>query len=152
MPNFLPSPQVSLSDAPFLGAQGGDQSPLLPVGVGGRFLLGDQPQGLILSCDHSWWVGLSLQWVQLGLGRLKGWNTYPKENLEYRQVACLLDHLGVPLLQHSQANCLVAQGASVVGISLEPAEMLQKPVLEKPSTSLRELENSGLLCQWMQRS
>ena len=28
------SPQFSLSDAPFLGAQGGDQPPLLPVGVG----------------------------------------------------------------------------------------------------------------------
>ena len=31
---LLPSPQVSLSDAPFLWAQGGDQSPLLPAGVG----------------------------------------------------------------------------------------------------------------------
>ena len=29
-----PNPKVSLSDAPFLGAQGGDQSPLLPIGVG----------------------------------------------------------------------------------------------------------------------
>ena len=34
MPPFLWSPQVSLSDAPFLGAQGGDQSPLPPFGVG----------------------------------------------------------------------------------------------------------------------
>ena len=33
MPPFLRSPQFSLSDAPFLGAQGGDQSPFLPVGV-----------------------------------------------------------------------------------------------------------------------
>ena len=31
-------------------------------------------------------------------------------------------------------------------------EMLQKPVLKKPSTTLRELENSGLLCQQTQRS
>ena len=30
--------------------------------------------------------------------------------------------------------------------------MLQKPVLEKPSTTLGELENSGLLCWWAQRS
>ena len=44
MPNFLPSPQVSLSDAPFLGAQGGDQSPLLPVGVGS--CLGTSPKAL----------------------------------------------------------------------------------------------------------
>ena len=32
------------------------------------------------------------------------------------------------------------------------AVMLQKPGLEKPSTTLRELENSGLLRQWAQRS
>ena len=30
--------------------------------------------------------------------------------------------------------------------------LLQKTVLEKPSTTLGELENSGLLCQWAQRS
>ena len=30
--------------------------------------------------------------------------------------------------------------------------LLKKPVLEKPNTTLRELENSGLLCQWAQRS
>ena len=32
----------------------------------------------------------------------------------------------------------------MVGISLEPPEMLQKPVLKKSSTTLGELENSGL--------
>ena len=32
--SLLPSPQFSLCDASFLGAQGGDQSLLLPVGVG----------------------------------------------------------------------------------------------------------------------
>ena len=31
-------------------------------------------------------------------------------------------------------------------------EMWQKPVLKKPSTTLRELENSGLLCRQAQRS
>ena len=30
--------------------------------------------------------------------------------------------------------------------------MLQKPVLEKPNTTLGELENSGLLRWWAQRS
>ena len=30
--------------------------------------------------------------------------------------------------------------------------LFQKPVIEKPSTTLRELENSGLLHQWAQRS
>ena len=44
MPPFLWSPQVSQSDAPFLGAQGGDQSPLLPTGVGS--CLGTSPGAL----------------------------------------------------------------------------------------------------------
>ena len=44
MPNFLPSPQVSLSDAPFLGAQGGDQSLLLQIGV--VLCLGTSPGAL----------------------------------------------------------------------------------------------------------
>ena len=30
--------------------------------------------------------------------------------------------------------------------------LLQKPEIEKPSTTLRELENSGLLHRWAQRS
>ena len=88
----------------------------------------------------------------MGLGHSESQNTGPKENPEYHQVAHLLIPLRVPSLQPSQATSLVAQGASMVGISLGPPEMLQKPVLEKPSTTLRELENSGLLCQWAQRS
>ena len=64
-----------------------------------------------------------------------------KENPEYHQVARLLIHLRIPLLQPGQATFLVAQGAGVVGILLEPPEMLQKPVIENPSTTLRELEN-----------
>ena len=42
--SLFPSPQVSLSDAPFLGTQGGDQSPLLPIGEG--FCLGTGPGAL----------------------------------------------------------------------------------------------------------
>ena len=41
---LFPSPQVSLSDAPFLGAQGGNQSPLLPIGIGS--CLGTGPRAL----------------------------------------------------------------------------------------------------------
>ena len=44
MPLFLPSPQVSFSDAPFLGTQGSDQSPLLCVEVGS--CLGTGPRAL----------------------------------------------------------------------------------------------------------
>ena len=50
MPPFLPSPQVSLTDAPFLGAPGGDQSLLLPIGLGSAWGLAP---GLTLSCGHS---------------------------------------------------------------------------------------------------
>ena len=42
--SFLPSPQFSLSDAPLLGAQGGDQSLLPPAGVGS--CLGIGPRAL----------------------------------------------------------------------------------------------------------
>ena len=42
--SLLLSPQVSLTVASFLGAQGGDQSPLLPVGVGS--CLGTRPGAL----------------------------------------------------------------------------------------------------------
>ena len=45
-----------------------------------------------------------------------------------------------------------AQGAGVLGISLGPSEMLQKPVLKKLSTTLRELESSGLLHRQAQKS
>ena len=60
-------------------------------------------------------------------------------------MACLVVRLGAPPLLPSQTTNLVAQEAGVVGILLGRPEMLQKPVLEKPNTALRELENSGLL-------
>ena len=47
--SLFPSPQVSLSDAPFLGAQGGDQSILLPIGVGS--CLGTSPGALPYPVD-----------------------------------------------------------------------------------------------------
>ena len=83
---------------------------------------------------------------------MKNWNTSLKENPEYHQVARPLLRLQVPSLQHGRATSPAAQGAGVVGISLGPPEMLQKPVLKKPSTALRGLENSGLLHQQAQSS
>ena len=79
-------------------------------------------------------------------------NASLKENLEYCQLARPLVPLGVPSLQPDRATSLEAQGAGVVGILLGPPEMLQKPVLGKPSTTLGESENSSLLCWWAQRS
>ena len=86
----------------------------------------------------------SLQWVQW-LSRLESWITGLKKNLEHCQVVHLLIHLRIPSLQPSRATSPVAQGADMVEVSLGHPEMLQKPVLEKPSTTLGELENSGLL-------
>ena len=54
-----------------------------------------------------------------------------------RQDLCLQTELPLQLL--TRPSCL--------GVTL-----LQKPVFEKPSTTLGELENSGLLWQWAQRS
>ena len=87
-----------------------------------------------------------------GLSCPESGNAGLKENPEYRQVAHLLVRPGAPLLRPGQATSPAAQGAGVVGILLGPPEMLQKPVLEIPSTTLGELENSGLLHQWAQGS
>ena len=54
MPPFLPSPQFSLSDAPFLGAQGGDQSPFLPVGVYPDWGLAPEPYLILWPFLVSW--------------------------------------------------------------------------------------------------
>ena len=46
----------------------------------------------------------------------------------------------------------VAHSLGVGGEGGGCVEMLKKPVLEKPSTTFGELENSGLLCRLAQRS
>ena len=79
--SLFPSPQVSLSDVPFLGAQGGDQSPLLPIGVG------PPNWGPALGPYLMLWPFL----VSLvGFGHLESRNDGLKENLEYYQVMHLL--------------------------------------------------------------
>ena len=149
MPPFSWVPRSLYLMLPSWERQGDDQSPLLPSGVGPDW-------GLALGGDLILWPFLvswsSLQWVRSGLSRLKSQNASPKENPENCWVACLLIRLGVPPLWPSQATSLATQGAGVVSISLGPPEMFQKPVIEKPSTILRELENSGVLHQWTQRS
>ena len=50
------SPQFSLSDAPFLGAQGGDQPPLLPVGVGPDWGLAPGPYLILWPFLVSWTI------------------------------------------------------------------------------------------------
>ena len=79
-------------------------------------------------------------------------NYEPLLHPEHRQVVHLLAHLGVPLFQPRRATSPAAQATDVIGISLEPPEMLQKPELEKPSITLGELEDTGLLCWRAQRT
>ena len=139
--SLLPSPQVSLTVASFLGAprrlsvtmppfsqvpsspylmlpswqlQGGDQPPLLPTGARSDWGLA---LGLTWYGGHSWWAGLYLQWVRLGLGCPESQNTSLKENSEYRQVAHLLVCLGIPSLQPGHAISPAAQEAGMVGES-----------------------------------
>ena len=84
--------------------QEGDQPPLLPIGAGPDWELAP---GLTWDGGHSWWVGLYLQWVRLGLGCPESQNTSLKENSEYHQVAYLLVCLG--FLHSSQAKPSVQQ-------------------------------------------
>ena len=138
---LLLSPQFSLSDAPFLELQGGDQSPLLAVGVGSDWGLA---QGLTWSCGHSWWVGPGAWQSRVGTPvRKRTQNT-----IRWHASLFVLGFLAPVQPSHRVA----AQGADVVGISLGPPEVLQKPAQEKPSTTKGELENSGLLHWWAQRS
>ena len=110
--------------------QGGDQSPLLPTGVGPDWRLALGPY-LIL-------------WPLL-----VGWSIPPMSPVGTR-LSRELEHQcdrepGIPLggmpphLSRSSfapdcwATFLAAQGAGVVGILLGPPEMLQKPVIDNPT-------------------
>ena len=146
-----PFSQVSISPylmSPSWELQGGDQS-LLPVGVGTDWGLAPGPYLILWPFLVSW----SVPPVSPFGARPSGESGHQSErDPEYHQAACLLIRLGVPSLQPSQATSLAAQGVGMVGILLGPPEMLLKPLIKKPSTTLRELENSGLLRWWAQRS
>ena len=129
--------------------QGGDQSPLLPIGVGTDWGLALEPYLILWPFLVSWSVPpMSLAGARL-FGESEHWSEreprLPSGGVPPRSSQ-------TPLLQHNRATSQVAQGASMVGISLGPPEMLQKQVLEKLSPTLGKLENSGLLCLWAQRS
>ena len=116
--SLLPSPQVSLSDAPFLGA----------------------PRRW--SVSSTYWGKIS--WLRFDPRALPDPMASPGELFcpsngsgqgsaiqivgtpfqEYHQVSCYLVHLGAPSLWPGWATSPVDQGAWVVGISLEPPEML----------------------------
>ena len=94
------------------------------------------PHELVRPSESSW-----------GLARWRVGTLFRKIARKYHHVACFLIRLGVPSLHGRgsflRATSLAPQGAGLVGISLGPSEMLQKPVLGKPSTALGELENQA---------
>ena len=115
--SLLLSPQFSLSDAPFLGAPRRwsvfsthwgktwlDTSPVAlpdPAAIPGELFCPSNGSG----------QGSAIQIVGTPFQ-------------EYHQVSCYLVHLGAPSLWPGWATSPVDQGAWVVGISLEPPEML----------------------------
>ena len=138
----FPSPQVSLSDAPFLRAQGGDQSLLLPTGVGSclRTSPGALPYpvditGELVHPSNESSRGSTIQRVGTPVRKRTrktiGWHT----SLFVSGLLC--SDLAEPPVWRLKGPVWLEP--------LGPPEMLQKQVLEKPSTTLRELENSGLL-------
>ena len=149
MPPFSWVPSFPYLLLPSWELQGGDQSPLLLVG--GRTWLALAPGPYLIL-----WP-LLVSWSAAPMSPVRAWpsgqsNTGPKENLEYFQEVCLLVPFGVPLLQPGQTSSPVAQVDIVVGILPRPPAMMQKSVLRKPSITLGEVENSGLLHRWAQRS
>ena len=119
--SLLPSPQVSLTVAPFLGAprrlsvtmppfsspylmlpfwelQGGDQSPFVPVGVGPDWGLALGPYLILWPFLVSWSIP-----PMSPLGALLSGESehQSKENPEYHWVSCLLIDLRVLSLQLS---------------------------------------------------
>ena len=135
MPPFLQSPQVSLTVAAFLGAQGGDQSPLLPVGVGSCLGTGPGalpypvtiPGELVCHSSESSW-GLAIRRV----GTLVQKRT--RNTIRWRVSSFVL---GFIHSSPAEPPVWLLKGPAW----LESCWDLQKPVLKKPSTTLGELEN-----------
>ena len=142
--SLLPSPQFSLSDAPFLAA----------------------PRRWSASSSTHWgkiWLGTGPGPYLIRWPLLVSWSVPPmsptgarlsreSEHQSERELGipsggtppCLSRDSFAPARPRHQSSS--SRGWHGWGISLEPQEMLQKLVLKKPSTTLGELENSGLLC------
>ena len=141
--SLFPSPQVSLFDIPFLGA----------------------PKRWSVSSFTCW----SRTWLGIGPGALPDLVAVPGEfvcpaNESGQGMA--IRRVRAPVWKRTQNTIRWYASSFILGLlHSDPAEplfqrlkgpawlefcwslqkMLQKPVLEKPSTTLRELENSGLL-------
>ena len=151
--SLLLSFHFSLSNTPFRGAQGGDMSPFLPVGVGSCLETGPgalpypvsvtgellHPSNECSQCSAVWRVR-TLVWKRT------------HNTIRWHAFSFVLGFSWGTFAPAQWTTSPMAQGACMVGISLGPTEMLQKPVLEKPINTLGKLENSGLLLLQAQRS
>ena len=146
---LFPSPHVSLSDTPFLGAP--RRWSVSSSTHWGRTWLGTDPGALpdpvaipgeLVRPSNESGQGTAIQRVRM-LVRKKTQNTI--------RLACLLICLGAPTLWPSRVISPAAQGASIVGILLKPPEnVAETSTWETKHHS--EMENLGLACQWAQRS
>ena len=120
--------------------QGGDQSPLLPIRVGPDWALAAGPYLILWPFLVSWSIPpMSLDRAQPP-GESEHWSEreprMPSSGVPPRPFR----GFSTPTQPSTQSG---GSGDGMVAILLGPPEMLQKPVLEKPSTTLRDLENSG---------
>ena len=143
--SLLPSPQFSLSDVPFLGTQGGDQSPLLTVGVGPDWGPTPEPYLNLWQFLVSWSVpptsllGSAVRRVGTPVQKRT------RNTIRWRSFSFLSR-----FLRSCPAEPPVRQRQGPAW--LESRWGLQKRRSQKSSTTHGELDNSGLLCQQAQRS
>ena len=129
--------------------QGGDQSPLLPIRVGPDWGLAAGPHLILRPSLVSWSIPPMSPDRAQPRGESERWSEREPRIPSGGVPPHPFRGSSTPTQPSTQSG---GSGDGMVAILLGPPEMLQKPVLEKPSTTLRELENSGLLYQRAQRS
>ena len=120
--------------------QGGDQSPLLPIRVGPDWGLAAGPHLILWPSLVSWSIPPMSPDRAQPPGESERWSEREPRIPSGGVPPYPFRGSSTPTQPSTQSG---GSGDGMVAILLGPPEMLQKPVLEKPSTTLRELENSG---------
>ena len=133
--SLFPSPQVR-SDAPFWEHQGGDQSPLLPFGVGSDWGLAPGPYLILWPFLVSWSVPPMSAVGAQPSGESKRWSKREP----------VIPSGGAPA-RSSRGSFAVAQPSHQSHASRgwhgwNLTRAMPKPVIKEPSTTIGELENS----------